>query len=326
MRVVGRRQFLLASLALGVAPETRLAQAVAGAPAIGLLDAGERLDWWAALRKRLGELGYVEGQDVSYEARFARGNLDRLPALAQELVRLRVAVIVTSGNAAALEARRATHKIPIVTATGADHVTHGLAVSFARPGRNVTGMTSIANDLTRKRFDLLREILPGMSRLAVLWHSENLGSAGAISELESATESAKVALQNLGITTATEIAEAFPAATGAHADAMFVVAGPLLFSERRRIAELALKNRLPTMHGPSEYVEAGGLVSYAPNYADLFRNAASYVDRILKGAKPGELAIQRPTNFELAVNMKTARALGVKIPQSLLLRASRVIE
>jgi len=321
-----RRRFLLATATFGVAPLRCLAQSGARAPVLGLLDAGNRLEWWAAFRQRLGELGYVEGRNVRYEPRTADGKLEQLSAMAQELVRLKVAVIVTAGNAAALEARRATHKIPIVTATGADHVTHGLAVSFARPGRNVTGMASITNDLTGKRFDLLHEVLPGLSRLAVLWHADNIGSAGAISVLEAATESAKVALQNLGVTSATEIVDAFSAATRERAEAVFVVAGPLFYAERSRIAELALKYRLPTMHGPSEYVDAGGLLSYAASYVDLFRHAAGYVDKILKGAKPANLAIERPTKFDLVINLKTAKALGLAIPQSVLLQATEVIE
>jgi putative ABC transport system substrate-binding protein len=325
MSRVRRRQFLVA---VGVLLTSGLAEAQRPPkiPIIGLLDAGNRLEWWTAFRQQLSELGYAEGRNINIEARSAGGKLERLSVMAQELVRLDVAVIVTAGNAAALEARRATRKIPIVTATGADHVTHGLAVSFARPGRNVTGMTSITNDLTGKRLDLLREVLPGLSRLAVLWHADNLGSAGAIAVLEAAVESAKVSLQNLGVTSATEIADAFSAAARERAEAVFVVAGPLFFSERGRIAELALTHRLPTMHGPSEYVDAGGLLSYAANYVDLFRHAAAYVDKILKGAKPGNLAIQRPTKFELVVNLRTAKTLGLKIPQSLLLRADRVIE
>jgi putative ABC transport system substrate-binding protein len=324
-----RRQALfgILGLSLGLASaRDASAQRTAKAPVIGLLDAGERLEWWAAFRQQLRELGYVEGQNVAFEARFGRGKPEQLPALAQELVRLNVAVIVTGGTAAALDAKRATGNIPIVMATGADHVSLGLVASLARPGRNVTGMSSIHSELTGKRLELLREILPKMTRLAVLWHADNIGSAPAVRDLEAAARSSKVALQNLGVSTAKELAGAFSAATREHAEAVFVVGNPLFFAERLRIAELALKHRLPSMHGPSEFVEAGGLLSYAPSYPDLFRRAALYVDKILKGAKPGDLPIEQPTKFELVINLKTAKALGVAIPQAVLLRADRLIE
>jgi len=299
-----RRQALLGVLGLSMgllaAPELG-AQPAARAPVIGLLDAGERLEWWAAFRQQLRELGYIDGQNVAFEARYAGGKPEQLPALARELVRRNVAVIVTSGTAAALDARRATVKIPIVMATGADHESLGF-VSLARPGGNVTGMSSISLALTGKRLELLREVLPKMSRLAVLWHADNIGSAPIIRELETAARSSRITLQNFGVRTANELAGAFSAATRERAEAVFVVAGPFTFPERQRIAELALKHRLPSMHGPSEYVEAGGLLSYAPSYADLFRRAAVYVDKILKGAKPGDLPIEQPTRFELVIN------------------------
>ena len=235
-------------------------------------------------------------------------------------------MIVTGGTGAALEAKRATGKIPIVTATGSDQVSLGLAVSLARPGRNVTGMSSIHSELTGKRLELLREILPKMTRLAVLWNAGYVGSAPAVRDLQAAAESSRIALYNLGIDSANELADAFSAAARERAEAIFVVAGPLIYPERQRIAELALKHRLPTMYAPSEYVEAGGLLSYGPSYPDLFRRAAVYVDKILKGAKPGDLPIEQPTRFELVINMKTAKALGLAIPRAVLVRADRVIE
>ncbi|MEK6246477.1 MAG: ABC transporter substrate-binding protein [Pseudomonadota bacterium] len=324
-----RRQALLGILGLGMgvaSARNASAQRAAKAPVIGLLDAGARMEWWGAFQQRLRELGYVDGQNVAFEARFASGKAEQLPALAQELVRLNVAAIVTSGTVAALDAKRATGKIPIVMATGADHVSLGLAVSLARPGGNVTGMSSIHSELTGKRLELLREVLPKMTRLAVLWHLGYIGSVPAIRDLEAAARSSRVALQNLGVSSAKDFADAFSAATRERAEAVFVVNSPLPYQERQRIAELALKHRLPSMHGPSEYVEAGGLLSYGPSYPDLFRRAAVYVDKILKGAKPGDLPIEQPTKFELVVNLKTAKALGVTIPQAVLLRADRVIE
>ena len=324
-----RRQALFGILGLGVglaSTRNASAQRAAKVPVVGLLDASERVEYWAAFRQQIRALGYVEGQNVAFEARFAGGKPEQLPALAQELVRLNVAVIVTGGTAAALDAKWATGKIPIVMATGGDHVSMGLAVSLARPGRNVTGMSSVSSDLTGKRLELLREVLPKMTRLAVIWHADNIGSVPTMRDLEAAARSSRVALQNFGISSAKDFADAFSAATRERAEAVFVLHSPFFFPERQRIAELALKHRLPTMHGPSEYVEAGGLLSYAPSYPDLFRRAAVYVDKILKGAKPGDLPIEQPTRFELVINLKTAKALGVAIPQAVLIRADRVIE
>ncbi len=326
---MNRRQavFVLFGLSLGLpAAPASSAQPTGKAPAIGLLDAGERLEWWAAFRQQLRELGYVEGQNASFEARFASGKFERLPEMAQELVRLKVAVIVTSSRVATQAAVRATTTIPIVTATGDDPVTAGLVASLARPGGNVTGMTSLSGELTRKRFELLREVLPKISRLAVLWHRDNPGSAVAMRDLEAAARSSKVELQVRGIKSADELIGAFSAMTREHARAVFVIADPLFFSERRRISDLAIKHQLPSFHGVSEYAEAGGLFSYGPSYSDLFRRAAVYVDKILKGAKPGDLPIEQPTKFELVINLKTARALGVTIPRLILLRADRVID
>jgi putative ABC transport system substrate-binding protein len=319
---VNRRRALFAIVSLGLelsaAPESS-AQPTGKAAVVGLLDAGERLEWWAVFRQELRDLGYVEAQNVAFQGRFAGGRFEQLPALAQELVRLKVAVIVTSGTVAAQAAKQATSTIPIVMATGTEET-----MSLARPGANVTGVTSLSTGLTGKRFELVQEVVPKISRLAVLWHRG--GTVLALRELEAAARSSKVALQVLGVQTADEFAGAFSAMTKERARAVFVIADPMLFSERQRISDLAIKHRLPSIHGPSEYVEAGGLLSYGPSYPDLFRRAAVYVDKILKGAKPGDLPIEQPTKFELVVNLKTARTLGVTIPRSILLRAARVIE
>jgi putative ABC transport system substrate-binding protein len=322
---VRRRQALLGVLALAGAAVMRDARAQKKL-VIGLLDAGNRPEWWLGFRQQMRELGYIEGKTVFFEERFASGKADLLAAYARELVQRDVALIVTAGTSAALEAKRASAKIPIVMATGADHVSLGLAVSLSRPGRNVTGNSTVGSELTAKRFALLREMFPKMTRLAVLWHSENIGSMPAVRDLEAVARSSKVTLQNLGIASAAELPQAFAAAAQERAEALFVVAGPLTFPERKRIAELAIKHRLPTMHGPGEYVEAGGLASYSPNYRDFFRRAAITADKILKGAKPGELPIEEPTKFDFTINLKTAKALGVTIPKAVLLRADRVIE
>ena len=256
------------ALGLGVLPgRESSAPPVAKPPLIGLLDAGQRLEWWAAFRQQLRELGYVEGENVAFEARFASGQFEQLPALAQELVRLKVAAIVTSGRVATQAAMRATTTIPIVIATGDDPVSLGLVASLARPGGNVTGVTSLGSELTRKRFALLREVLPKISRLAVLWHRDNPASAVAARDLEAAARSSRVGLQVLGVKSVDEFTGGFSAMTQERARALFVIAGPLFFSERRRIADLAIKHQLPSFHGVSEYVEVGGLLSYGPSYS-----------------------------------------------------------
>jgi putative ABC transport system substrate-binding protein len=295
-------------------------------PVIGLLDAGARLEWWAAFRHQLRDLGYVENKNVAFEARFAAGKFDQLPELAQELVRSRVAIIVTSGRVATQAAMKATPTIPIVTATGDDPADAGLVASLGRPGGNVTGVTSLGVGLVGKRFELLTEVVPNLARLAVLFNVNNPTAAVNWPELERLAGPAKVTLQRVGVKSGEELAAAFSAMSRESARAVLIIADPMLYSERRRIGELALKHRLPSLSGVDEYVDVGGLVSYGPSYAGLFRRAALYVDKILKGAKPGDLPIEQPTHISLVVNLKTAKALGVTIPRSMLLRAERVIE
>jgi putative ABC transport system substrate-binding protein len=280
---------------------------------------------WVAFRQQLRDLGYIEGRNVRFESRSAKDAFDLLAPMAHDLAKLDVAVIVTSGTVAARAARRATARIPIVMATGTDQVSLGLAASLARPGGNVTGNASLTSELTTKRFELLGEIVPGIARLAILWHVENMPSMASVRDLEHAAIKSRIALQSLGISNAAELAEAFAAMTREHADAVVVPQSPFTFDQRLRIAELSLKHRMPGVFGAAEFVDAGGLVSYAPSYSDLFRRAAIYVDKILKGAKPGDLPIEEPTKFELVINRKTANAMGIKVPQSILLRADRVI-
>jgi putative ABC transport system substrate-binding protein len=292
---------------------------------IGLLDGGERPEWWDAFRKQLRELGYVEGRNVSFELRYAKGKPDALPALADELVRLNVAVIVTSATSAALAAERATRTIPIVMASGGDQVSRGLATSMSRPGGNVTGVASLTADLMGKRFELLREIVPRSSRFAALWHADNASSMSSVRELDGVAAKAKVAFQSFPFRDPEELPAMFSTMTRERIDAMIVVNGPEVYAERKRIAELALKHRLPAIYGSAEYADTGGLLAYGPSYPDLFRRAAIYVDKILKGAKPGDLPIEQPATFDFVVNANTARALGIAIPSSVLARASRVI-
>jgi putative ABC transport system substrate-binding protein len=276
------------------------------------------------------ELGYNEGKNVAFEPRYAGGKFERLPALAEELVRLKVAAIVTSGGVTLRAAMKVTTTVPIVIATGDDPAAAGLVPSLARPGGNVTGVTSLGVGLTAKRFELLREVVPNLSRLAVLRNVNNptidLATFSAMRELITATDTAKVTLLRTGVSGGKDLPAAFAAMTRERAQAVFVIADPMLYAERRRVGDLALKHGLPSISGVVDYVEAGGLVSYGPSYANLFRRTAVYVDKILKGAKPGDLPIEQPTHVSLVVNLKTAKALGVTIPRPILLRAERVIE
>jgi putative ABC transport system substrate-binding protein len=321
-----RRRAFLATVAgsLLAAPLAALAQQGTGKiPLIGLLDYSTpdpaRLEWRQALR----ELGYVEGQSIRFEARWAEGRPDRLPGLAAELVGLRVDVIVTGGGEAARAAKQATATIPIVMTTGSDPVKLGIVESLARPGGNVTGVSSISSDLMAKRVELLRELLPKVSRVAILW-DETPQSGISVQELEPTARRLGIGIHTVGVHGSNDFARAFSEA--ARDRAVIVVASSFMFTERKRIADLALKHRLPTALGAREYVEAGGLFSYAVIFPAQFRRAAWYVDKILRGARPADLPVEQPTTFELVINLKTAKALGLTIPPSLLQRANQVIE
>jgi putative ABC transport system substrate-binding protein len=296
-------------------------------PLIGALDYSApdaaRLNWWKALRRALQELGYVEGRSIRFEARWAQGRSERLPGLAAELVRLRVDVLVTGGGESARAAKKATTTIPIVMATGADPVKLGLVESLGPPGGNVTGVTSLSTELIAKRVELLRELLPKISRVAVL-SDGTPNSLMSVREVETTARSLGIATRPISVAGPNDLDRALSAA--AKERALIVIASPPLFTERKRIADLALKYRLPSVVGGREYAEAGGLFSYAVSYPDLFRRAALYVDKILKGAKPADLPVEQPTTFELVINLKTAKALSLTIPQSLLIRADQLIE
>jgi putative ABC transport system substrate-binding protein len=274
----------------------------------------------------LSDLGHVEGRTVVFAPRYAAGSAERLPALARELTQLNVRVIVTGGSVATRAAIGATTTIPIVTATGDDPVAAGIATSLARPGGNVTGVTSISDDLDAKRLALLREVMPKLSRLAVLWRADNPVSGRRAQAVEPVAQSMTLDLRRHAIQSGDELPRAFAAMTQERAGAVFVIAGPQLFPDRERIAALALKHRLPSMHTVSEYVDVGGFISYGPSYPELFRRAAVYVDKILKGAKPADLPVEQPTKFELVINLKTAKQIGLTIPRNVLARADKVIK
>jgi putative ABC transport system substrate-binding protein len=284
------------------------------------------LAWWNAFRQQLRELGYLEGQSVAFEARFADGRVGRLSALASELVKLRVDVIVTGGAAAAQAAKRATTTIPIVMATGSYQVSMRLVAGLARPEGNVTGVTSLTGELSGKRLGFLKEMVSKLSRVAMLWAEDNEASAFVVRDTEAAAGALGVILKPYGVRRPVDFERTFSEMVRDRAEGLIISSGPTYFAERKRLAELAVRHRLPSVVGEREYAEAGELLSYGPSYPELFRHAATYVDKILKGAKPGDLPIEQPTKFELVINLKTAKALGLTIPPSLLLRADQVIE
>jgi putative ABC transport system substrate-binding protein len=281
---------------------------------------------WKAFRDRLRELGYVEGQNVIFESRWGGGQVGRLRGLAAELIDAKVDILVTASSEAALAAKQATSSIPIVTATGADPVELGLVASLARPGGNVTGVFSMSNELAGKRLELLKQLIPRISRVAFLRDPDNRASALNLRNAESAAKSLGVVVQGFSVRGPKECDAAFVAMKRARIDAVILGENTPFFADRRRIADLAIVYRLPMVAQAKEYAEAGGLVSYGPDYPDQYRHAAEYVDKILKGAKPGDLPIEQPTKFELVINMKTAKALGLTIPPSVLGRADEVIQ
>ena len=279
-----------------------------------------------AFRQGLRDLGYVEGQNIVIERRFAEGRLERFPDLAAELVRLRVNIIVGEVTPAIQAAQRATSTIPIVMSFVGDPVANGFVASLARPGGNITGLSIMAPELVGKRLELLKEVVPRVSRVAVLWNPANPLGAPQLREVEVAARAFGMRLQPLEARGPSEFDSAFAAMTRERAGALIVL-GDVMFSfHRTRVAELAAKSRLPAVYTNRGHVEAGGLMSFGPSYADLNRRAASYVDKILKGAKPGDLPVEQPTKFELVINLRTAKALGLTIPNSLLLRASEIIQ
>jgi putative ABC transport system substrate-binding protein len=297
---------------------------------IGLLEYSTpdaaRQAWWNAFRQRMRELGYGEGQNVTFEPRWAQDDTDRLSKLAAELVGLKVDVIVTAASTSALAAKRATATIPIVMATGSDPVAIGLVASLRQPGGNITGMTTLNRELAAKRVELLRIVAPRVSRIAILMDETNPASRLAVDGTEAAAKTAGFTIHSVLVRGPAEIEAAFATVVRDRAGALSIVPSPMFFSHRKRLAELAMKHRLPTIVGVREYAEAGGLVSYGADNPNMFRGAAVYVDKILKGAKPGDLPIEQPTKFELVIDLKTAKALGLTIPQSLLGRADEVIQ
>ncbi len=278
-----------------------------------------------AFRQGLRELGYVEGKNILIERRHAEGKLDRLPALAAELVRLNVDVIVTSGPTATRPAKGATSTIPIVMTFDDDPVGSGFVASLARPGGNITGLSTLAPEISGKQLELLKEIVPRLGRVAVIGTSTRQGTAQTLKEMEPAAGALEVKLQYLDIQNPKDIETVFRAAGKGRADALLVLQSPVFNSQRAQIADLALKSRLPVTYPRREFVEDGGLMSYGVSISDLDKRAAKYVDKILKGAKPADLPVEQPTKFEFIVNLKAAKQIGLTIPPNVLARADKVI-
>jgi putative ABC transport system substrate-binding protein len=327
--MLNRRRFLqTVSGGLLTAPVAAKAQQTRRPPTIGFLGSGTaaaQSQWTAAFVQRLRDLGWVEGRNVAIAYRWAEGRGERFAEIAAEFVRLKVDVILTHNTPPVLAAKRATSVIPIVFATAGDPVGSGIVASLARPGGNVTGLSSQAPDTAGKRLGLLREVIPGLQRLATVADVGNPYAALDVEEVRRAAHSLGLEVVTFEIRSAADVDPLFEALRG-RVQALYVVSVPLIFVNRVRIISLALAARLPTMHSVREYVDAGGLMSYGPNWPHMWSRAAEIIDKILRGAKPGDIPVEQPTQFELAINLKTAKALGLTIPRSLLQRADQIIE
>ena len=278
-----------------------------------------------AFRQGLRDAGYAEGHEVVIEWRSAGGDYARVPALVADLVQRKVEVIVVISTVAAQAAKRATSAIPIVMAVVADPVGSGLVANLAHPGGNVTGLSTMTSELSAKRLQLLKEAVPGVTRVAVLWNPATPFHTKVVEDLKAVAPSLSIDLKFVSARTPEEFGPAFSAVSRAHAQALYVIDDPLFITHRTTLLKLAAKARLPVISGEKPFADAGGLISYGTNLGDLLRRSAGYVDKILKGAKPGDLPIEQPTKFELIVNLKTARALGLTIPEAVLLQADEVI-
>jgi len=326
---VNRRETIIALAMLGAAPFTAEAQQTAKIARIGYLTTNRAaapgiVD---AFLQGLRDLGYVEGRNLVIEYRDGEGKLERLPALVAELIALKVDVIVAATTPGALAAKQASTTVPIVFAVSADPVTDGLVTSLARPGGNVTGLSMLTPDLVGKRLELLMQAVPGVDRVAVLRQPSAVPEQterDMLNGAEAAARTLGLRIQVVDVQGPADFSRAFSEMISARAGALIMGGGNMLFSERRRLVDLAAKNRLPAVYSLREFVDVGGLMSYGPNQADMFRRAATYVEKILKGTKPGDLPVEQPTKFELVVNLKAARALGLTIPPSLLQRAEVV--
>ena len=326
--MIARRTFLAGTGAvLLAAPLAAEAQQAGKVPRIGYIRAeGPPAADIEAFRQGLREHGYVEGKNIVVEYRWADGNEQRLRAIVAELIRVKVDLIVTSAPAATRAAKEAATTIPIVMVLVADPVAFGFVASLARPGGNVTGFAFLLPELSGKRLQLLKDAIPGLSRVAVLWNAINSYKAFDLKEVQAVAEALNVAVRTLPVRGPDDFADAFEAAVKSGAGGLITLDDPFTIAHRTRIVNLALKYRLPAVYGVRPFADAGGLMTYGPDRVDQNRRAATYVDKILRGAKPADLPVEQPTKFELVINLKTAKALGLTIPQSLLLRADQIIQ
>jgi putative ABC transport system substrate-binding protein len=296
---------------------------------VGNSTPGSNVSFTGAFRQGLRDLGYVEGKNILLEYRDAEGKVDRIPSFVAELVQLKVDVLVLPNVLAIRTAKEATKTIPIVMMTNVDPVTTGIVDSLARPGGNITGLSRLTRELSGKRLELLKEVVPGISRVGVLWDADVPSGSSAIGfkEYEAAAPALKIQLQSLEIRgPSPDLESAFQAASKGRANALITIRNPVTQRYAKQIADLAIKDRLPIMCEGSDYVDVGGLVSYVASDTEVFRRAATYVDKILKGAKPADLPVEQPTKFEMVINLKTAKQIGLTIPQSVLYRADKIIK
>jgi putative ABC transport system substrate-binding protein len=324
LKSVGIVTLIIAFVICGAAVE---AQQPAGIPRIGILIGSSASSVSARVetfRQRLRDLGYVEGKNIVIEYRYAEGNVERLADLAAELIQLKVDVIVTAGPAT-LTAKKATATIPIVFTAANDPLGTGFVSSLARPGGNITGLSVMAPDLDGKRLELLKEAFPKVARVAFLWQSGGSRGNLALTEMEAAAKALGLKLQSLEVRGIDDFESVFARAKKDGVQALITTPNPLISAQQRRVLDFAAKNRLPAMYPASEFVEAGGLMSYAANYADLYRRAADFVDKVLKGTKPADIPVEQPTKFEFIVNLKTSKQVGLTVPPNVLARADRVI-
>ena len=328
--MLNRRTVILAvGASLWAAPFVSLAQKPAKVFRIGFLSGGPRPADGAppaALRQALVELGYVDGKNVTFTCRWAEANSERLPGFAAELVGLDVDLLLTTGSPAAEAAKKATSTIPIVFVAPGDAADTGLVTNLARPGGNLTGISDPATELSAKRLGLLKEAVPSATRVAVIWNENDRAMTLRYSEVEKAARDLQVTIEPHGVRKSDDIDAALATMSRERPDAVFLVSDALTNINRKRILDFAATNHIPAMYEFGYYVQDGGLMSYGPNFDDMWRRAATYIDRILKGAKPGELSVEQPTRYYLLVNIKTAKTLDLTIPQPLLLRADEVIQ
>jgi putative ABC transport system substrate-binding protein len=324
-----RREFLVAlgagALALG-APPHAFSQQQGKVWRIGFLAVRQEPNLQAAFAQGMSDLGYIEGKNLLIESRSADGKTERLLGLADDLLRLNVDVIVTAGTVATSAALKATNTTPIVMGGSADPVGNGFVKSLAHPGGNITGLSTLRTDTSPKLLEMLRSVAPNLSRVAVLLNPTNTSQSILLKGVQAAAQNMSLTILPVEVRSAPDIERAFSAISQGNAGAVIVVRDGVFLQQRHQIAELAAKNRLSTISDNREYVDAGALMSYGPNLADQFRRAAGYVDKILKGMKPGDLPVEQPTKLEVVINLKTAKALGFTVPQSLLLRADEVIQ